>query len=55
MITKSNKNIKIWQEFNPFELSLDTNLFNSFDSKCILAKLGFNKVVLQLIIVGLML
>jgi len=38
-----NENIKIWQEFNPFELYGDDNLFNSFDSKRNLAKLGFNK------------
>lgn len=40
MITTINENIKIWQ---PFELSLDDNLFTSFDSKRNLAKLGFNK------------
>jgi len=33
MITTINENIRIWQEFNPFELSLDDNLFDSFDSK----------------------
>ena len=43
MITTINENIRIWQEFNPIELSLDDNLFNSFDSKRNLAKLGFNK------------
>jgi hypothetical protein len=43
MITTINENIRIWKEFNPFELSLDDNLFNSFDSKRNLAKLGFNK------------
>ena len=43
MIITINENIKIWQEFNPIELSLDINLFNSFDSKRNLAKLGFNK------------
>ncbi len=43
MITTINKNIRIWQEFNPIELSWDDNLFNSFDSKRNLAKLGFNK------------
>jgi len=43
MITTINENIRIWQEFNPFELSWDDNLFNSFDSKRNLAKLGFNK------------
>jgi len=43
MILKINENIRIWQEFNPFELSLDDNQFYSFDSKRNLAKLGFNK------------
>lgn len=43
MITTINENIRIWQEFNPIELSLDDNLFNSSDSKRNLAKLGFNK------------
>ncbi len=43
MITTINENIKIWQEFSPIELSLDGNLFNSFDLKRNLAKLGFNK------------
>jgi len=33
MITTINENIRIWQEFNPFELSSDDNLFGSFDSK----------------------
>jgi hypothetical protein len=43
MIITINKNIRIWREFNPFELSLNDNLFNSFDSKRNLAKWGFNK------------
>lgn len=43
MITTINENIRIWQEFNPIELSWDDNLFNSFDSKRNLARLGFNK------------
>lgn len=43
MITIINDNIRIWQEFNPIELSCDDNLFNSFDSKRNLAKLGLNK------------
>ena len=43
MIITINENIKIWQEFNPIELSLDDNLSNSFDSKRNLARLGFNK------------
>jgi len=40
MIIAINKNIRIWQEFNPLELSLD---HNSSDSKRNLARLGFNK------------
>ena len=43
MITTINENIRIWQEFNPIELSLNDNHFNSSDSKRNLAKLGFNK------------
>lgn len=38
-----NRNIRIWQEFNPIELSRDDNQPDSFDSKRALAKLGFNK------------
>ena len=43
MIITINKNIRIWQKFNPIELSLDDKVLNSFDSKRNLAKLGFNK------------
>jgi hypothetical protein len=43
MITTINENIRIWQEFNPIELSWGDNQFNSSDSKRNLAKLGFNK------------
>ncbi|MHB8108722.1 MAG: hypothetical protein ACYDHW_01675 [Syntrophorhabdaceae bacterium] len=43
IILTINENIKIWQEFNPVELSLDDILLNSFDSKRILAKVGFNR------------
>ncbi|NTU99427.1 hypothetical protein HGA64_05505, partial [Candidatus Falkowbacteria bacterium] len=43
MITTINENIRIWQEFNPIELSMEGNQFNSFDSKRNLAKLGFIK------------
>ncbi|KTD02651.1 hypothetical protein [Legionella feeleii] len=43
MIIEINDNIKIWKEFNPIELSMDENLFNSTDSNRNLAKLGFNK------------
>ena len=43
MITTINENIRIWQEFNQIELSLDDNLFNSFDSKRNLTRLGLNK------------
>ena len=42
MITTINENIRIWQEFNPFELSLEDNLFGSCDSKRNLA-IFFNK------------
>lgn len=38
-----NDNIKIWKKFNPIELSMDENLFNSTDANRNLAKLGFNK------------
>lgn len=43
MIIEINDNIKIWKEFNPIELSMDENLFNSTDANRNLAKLGFNK------------
>lgn len=43
MIIEINDNIKIWKQFNPFELSMDENLFNSTDVNRNLAKLGFNK------------
>ncbi len=43
MITTINENIRIWQEFNPIELSWEYKTFNSFDSKRNLAKLGFDK------------
>lgn len=43
MIITINENIRIWQEFNPIELSLDDNLFDSSDSRRNLARLGFNK------------
>ncbi|HAT2049515.1 TPA: hypothetical protein JBK40_16955 [Legionella pneumophila] len=43
MIIEINDNIRIWKEFNPFELSMDKNLFNSTDVNRNLAKLGFNK------------
>ena len=42
MIIKINNNIKVWKEFNPIELSMDENLFNSTANRN-LAKLGFNK------------
>lgn len=42
MIIKINNNIKIWKEFNPIELSMDENLFNTTANRN-LAKLGFNK------------
>lgn len=44
MITTINENIRIWQEFNPIELSLDENALNSSDSKRKLAILGFDKL-----------
>lgn len=43
MIIEITSNIKIWKEFNPIELSMDENLFNSTDPNRNLAKLGFNK------------
>ncbi len=43
VLTAINENISIWREFNPIELSMDDNRFNSFDSKRSLAKLGFNQ------------
>ncbi|CZG55630.1 hypothetical protein SC738_08885 [Legionella pneumophila serogroup 1] len=43
MIIKINDNIKIWKEFNPFELHIDENLFNSTGANRNLAKLGINK------------
>lgn len=43
MIITINENIRIWRDFNPVELSLDDNQFNSYDSKRNLAKLGLNK------------
>lgn len=43
MIIIINENIRIWKEFNPFEVSRDVNLFNSSDTKPSLARLGFNK------------
>ncbi len=43
MITTINENIRIWQEFNPIELSIEGNQFKSFDSKRNSAKLGFIK------------
>ncbi len=38
-----NENIKIWKEFNPFELSHEENVFSFSDSKRNLARLGFNR------------
>ncbi len=43
MIIIINENIRIWQEFNPIELSLDASQQNSLDSKRDLAKWGYNK------------
>lgn len=43
MIIEINDNIKIWKEFNPIELSMGENLFNSTDVNRNLAQLGFNK------------
>ena len=42
MITEINENIRIWQELNSVELSLDSNN-DSLDSTRILARMGFNK------------
>lgn len=43
MIIEINDNIKIWKEFNPFELSMEENLFSSTDTNRNLAEFGFNK------------
>lgn len=43
MIIEINDNIKIWKEFNPLELSMNRNWFNSTNANCNLAKLGFNR------------
>ena len=43
MIISITENIRIWQEFNPVELSLDDKPFYPFDSKRNLAMLGLNK------------
>jgi hypothetical protein len=43
MIIEISDNIKIWKEFNPFELSMDRNWFNSTNTNCKLASLGFNR------------
>lgn len=43
MIITINENIRIWQEFNPIELSMEGNQFNPFDSKRNLAKSSFIK------------
>lgn len=48
MLIEINKNIKIWQEFNPIELSLYDNIFNSNDLKRKSAKIGFNKTRIQI-------
>lgn len=43
MTIEINENIKIWREFNPFEFSFNEAESDTFDSKRILARLGFNK------------
>jgi len=43
VITTINQHLKIWDEFNPIELSLDQTQFESFDSNRNLARLGFCK------------
>lgn len=43
MIVAINENIKIWKEFNPFELSWNDSVLESYDSKRTLARLGFNQ------------
>lgn len=43
MIIEINDNIKIWKEYNLFELSMGESSFNSTDANRNLAKLGFNK------------
>lgn len=48
MIIEINDNIKFWKQFNPIELSMDGNIFNSTDSTRILAKLGLNAEQIQI-------
>lgn len=43
MEIKINKNIKIWKEFNPIELSLDNDLLAPANPKRELARIGFNQ------------
>lgn len=43
MIIKINENIRIWQEFNPIELSWRSDPLNSCDSKRSLAELNLNR------------
>lgn len=43
MIIEINSNIKIWKDFNPIELSMDENLFNSTDINRNLVRFGFNR------------
>ena len=43
MIIAVNNNIRIWREFNPFELSSDESPFTFSDPKRSSARLGFNK------------
>lgn len=43
MVVTINENIKIWREFNPFEISFNESIADVFDSRRILARMGFNK------------
>lgn len=43
MEIKINKNIRIWKEFNPIELSFDNDPLSPINPKHELARLGFNK------------
>lgn len=43
MVITINENIKIWREFNPFEISFNESIADVFDSRRILARMGFNK------------
>ena len=43
MVIKLSKNISVWSEFNPLELSSEENILNPTNSRKNLARLGFNQ------------